>query len=909
MHDLFPATRRGLLKASAALALPAAGFPLRGGATPRADPGPRERLSINQGWRFRKGDPDGAPPLLYDVRAELPDALAEDLAHSPVRLAADTPADAVLLKPYLLPCANRFIGDSANRHQRPVGNPGGDLPYVQPGFDDSGWQAVDLPHDWAIAGPFLAEGPYGGMGRLESWGVGWYRRRLDLPASDAGRSVFLDVDGAMAYATVWLNGRLVGGWPYGWNSWRLDLTPYLKPGGDNVLTIRLHNPPDSCRWYPGAGLYRNVWLTKADPVHVAHWGTQITTPKVARAAAAVEIAVAVDNDTASPATIHAVTEIAALDESGTPDAPIARIDHGVAIIPGHGTARLAHSTTIANPRLWGPPPTQQPNRYLAVTTLSRDDEVIDRYTTPFGIRSLRFDPGHGLHVNDELIPLRGVDRHGDFGALGTAFNESVARRQLAELHEMGCNALRMSHNPPAPEFLDLCDEMGFLVLDEVFDCWEIKKTPLDFHLIFPDWHEADLRAMLRRDRNHPSIFLWSIGNEVLEQQTGEEGAAIGRRLVAIVHEEDPTRPATSAMNSARPDQPLPGVVDVIGLNYQGIGVRTIPGRFAPFHQAFPGKMILSTESAAALSSRGAYQFPVSGAVSAPVRPGVGGDPATRQVSAYEIYAADFGTSADEVFSQEDQHPFVAGEFVWSGWDYLGEPTPYYSSRSSYFGIIDLAGFRKDRFYLYQSRWRPDLPMVHVLPHWTWPGREGQVTPVHAFTSGDEAELFVNGKSQGRQKRAPFQYRFRWDYVIYEPGEIEVVAYKAGKPWASGTARTAGAPVRLVAEADRRRIAADGRDLAFVSVHAVDSAGNTVPTANGIVTFEIVGVGDIAATDNGDPTNLVSFASPRRALFNGRALTIVRGRRSASGRVTVRASAAGLAHGEIVLMTDHRRPSA
>jgi len=901
MHDLFPATRRGLLKASAAIALPAAGFPLSAEATPHVDLRPRERLSINRGWRFRRGDPDGAQPLLYDVRADLPDARVDDIAQSPMRLAGDVSPNAVLLRPYLLPCANPFIKDESKHHQRPAGNPGGGIAFVQPDFDDSEWRTVDLPHDWAIAGPFIAEGPYGGMGRLKSWGVGWYRRRLDISASDAGRSVFLDVDGAMAYAAVWLNGQLVGGWPYGWNSWRLDLTPHLEPGGDNVLAIRLDNPPDSCRWYPGAGLYRNVWLSKTNSVHVAHWGTQITTPKVTKAAATVEVSVTVDNDAASPATVYAVTDIAAIDGDGIPGATIARIDHGAATIPARGMGRLVHSTTLANPRLWGPPPTQQPHRYVAVTTLSRDGRVIDRYVTPFGIRSLRFDPDRGVFVNDELIPLRGVDRHGDFGALGTAFSESAARRQLAELRDMGCNALRMSHNPPAPEFLDLCDEMGFLVLDEVFDCWEIKKTPLDFHLIFPDWHEADLRAMLRRDRNHPSIFLWSIGNEVLEQQTGDEGAAIGRRLVAIVHEEDPTRPATSAMNSARPDQQLPGVVGVIGLNYQGIGVRTIPGRFAPFHKAFPDKVILSTESAAALSSRDVYQFPVSGAVSAPVRPGVGGDPATHQVSAYELYAADFGTSADEVFSQEDQHPFVAGEFVWSGWDYLGEPTPYYSSRSSYFGIIDLAGFRKDRFYLYQSRWRPDLAMVHVLPHWTWPGREGQVTPVHAFTSGDEAELFLNGKSQGRLKRAPFQYRFRWDYVIYEPGEIKVVACKAGKPWATETVRTAGAPVRLVAEANRRRIDADGRDLAFVSVYAVDSAGNMVPTAADVVTFTIMGAGEIVATDNGDPTDLTAFGSPRRALFGGRALAIVRARRSKPGRVVIRARAAGLADSEILLI--------
>lgn len=901
MNDFFPATRRGLLKASAALALPAAGFSLSAaGATKDTPLAPRERLSINHGWRFRKDDPDGGATLLYDVRDVLPGARSEDLKHSPIRLAADVSADAVLLKPHLLPCANQFIGNAADRHRRPAGNPGGDLPFVQPGFDDGGWQAVDLPHDWAIAGPFLEKGPYGGMGRLPSWGVGWYRRRLDITASDAGRSIFLDIDGAMAYAAVWLNGQFVGGWPYGWNSWRVDLTPYLDPGGDNVAAIRLHNPPDSCRWYPGAGLYRNVWLTKVDRVHVGQWGTQLTTPRVSEATATVALTVTVDNLSAATASVHAVTEIAPIEGGGGSGNVVARIDHGTANVAPNGSVRLSGSTIIAKPRLWGPPPTQQPNRYCAITTISRDGEVVDRYATPFGIRAVRFEADRGIFINDELVPLRGVDRHGDFGALGTAYNDGAARRQLGELREMGCNALRMSHNPPAPEFLDLCDELGFLVLDEIFDCWEIRKTPLDFHLIFSEWHEADLRAMLRRDRNHPSIFLWSIGNEVLEQQSGEAGAAIARRLVAIVREEDAVRPVTSAMNSAKPDQPMPGAIDVIGLNYQGIGVRTIPGQFAPFHEKFPNKVIFSTESAAALSSRGAYQFPVSGAVSAPVRPGVGGDPETRQVSAYELYAADFGTSADEVFSQEDQHPFVAGEFVWTGWDYLGEPTPYYSSRSSYFGIIDLAGFRKDRFYLYQARWRPDLAMVHILPHWTWPGREGQVTPVHVFTAGDEVELFVNGKSQGRRKRAPFQYRFRWDYVTYQPGELKAVAYKDGKIWATETVRTAGLPVRLTAVADRSRIVVDDTDLAFVSVCAVDGDGTMVPTATNVVHFHVTGPGDLIATDNGDPTDFTAFSSVRRALFAGRALAIVRAKPDGIGNLRITAQADGLANGGAII---------
>jgi beta-galactosidase len=432
-----------------------------------------------------------------------------------------------------------------------------------------------------------------------------------------------------------------------------------------------------------------------------------------------------------------------------------------------------------------------------------------------------------------------------------------------------------------------------LVVDEVFDSWERKKTPLDFHLIFPDWHEQDLRSMLRRDRNHPSIIMWSVGNEVGEQYTGEPGANIGKRLVQITREEDGSRPATNAMNWAKADMPLPAAMDVISLNYQGTGIRTLPGQFPAFREKFPNKVILHSESAAAVSSRGEYQFPVPGVTSAAVRPGAGGDPKTQQVSAYELFAADFGSSADRAFAALDQNPYTAGEFVWTGWDYIGEPTPYYGARSSYFGMIDLAGFRKDRFYLYQSRWRPDLPMVHILPHWTWPDRVGEVTPVHVFTSGDEAELFVNGKSQGRLKKAPYAYRLRWDYVNYEPGEIAVVAYKNGKEWARSSVRTAGEAVALQASADRSAIDADGRDLSFISVRIVDKDGLLSPRARQRVRFTVEGPGELVATDNGDATSFESFQSPERAAFNGMVLAIVRTRPGAAAPITVRASAEGL----------------
>jgi beta-galactosidase len=861
-----------------------------------AQPAGRERISIDGGWRFLKGEPEGSGAGLdYDVRPKVVRSADGKVADAPPEAAEQVAAAGRrVLKPWILPSGNAFIRDLARRHVRPAGDPGSDHPHVQAGFDDGGWQAVTLPHDWAIAGPFLETGPYGGMGRLPSWGIGWYRRKLDIAAADVGKSIFLDVDGAMSYATVWLNGRLVGGWPYGYNSWRLDLTPHVRPGGVNQLAIRLDNPAESARWYPGGGLYRSVWLTKTAPVHIGQWGTVVTTPEIAPERATVEVTTTLDNDATAPAAVEVATAIYALDANGRRAArPVASTPRAPLQIPAKASATARGRAVVANPRLWGPLPTQTPNRYMAVTTVTRAGRMIDRYETPFGIRGIAFDPDKGLIVNGEHVPFRGVNNHHDLGALGAAFNVRAAERQLEILRGMGTNAIRMSHNPPDPQLLDLADRMGFLVIDEVFDSWERKKTPLDFHLIFPDWHEQDLRAMLRRDRNHPSIVLWSVGNEVGEQYTGEEGAAIGRKLVQIVREEDPTRLATSAMNFAKADMPLPGVVDVLNLNYQGHGIRSRPSEYDGFRKAFPDKAILHSESASALSSRGEFLFPVPGTISGPVRPGVGGDPKTRQVSAYELFAADFGSSPDRVFALDDQHPYNGGEFVWSGFDYLGEPTPYYDARSSYSGIIDLAGFPKDRFYLYQARWRPDLKFAHILPHWTWPGREGEVTPVHVFTSADEAELFVNGKSQGRRTRAPYEYRFRWDYVTYEPGEIRVVTWKNGKEWATATRRTTGAPARLKLEADRTAIAADGRDLSFVTASIVDKDGAIAPRANDRLRFTVTGPAEIVATDNGDPTSFVPFPSPERPAFNGLALAIVRAKPGTSGSITLRVEGDGL----------------
>ncbi|HTQ51916.1 MAG TPA: beta-galactosidase GalB [Candidatus Acidoferrales bacterium] len=876
----------------------------------------REKISIDDGWRFIKGDPTNcAVSLLYDIRRTQAlhrfDAEADgNPALGQSSTLAESTNPTAVIKQWILPTGNEFIKDPSQRFVRPDGNLGNGVAYVLPDFDDRSWQRVNLPHDWAIAGPFTHSGG-GGMGRLPTAGVGWYRKQLDIPAADTGKMIYLDVDGAMSYAVVWLNGRLVGGWPYGYASWRVDLTPYVNPGGTNELAIRLDNPPDSSRWYPGAGIYRNVWLVKTAPVHVGHWGTYITTPMVSSSSATVDLKVTVDNDLKQDAKVSVSTLIFPLNADGEQTgAAVAEMATLTLSIPAGSSAVAAGATTVADPKLWGPPPQQHPNRYVAITTLKQGDKVVDVYETPFGIRAIRFDPSEGFFINGEHIPLNGVCDHHDLGALGAAVNYRALQRQLEMLSDMGCNAIRTSHNPPAPELLELADNMGFLVMDEMFDCWQRDKTPNDYHLLFDDWHEPDLRAQIRRDRNSPSVIMWSIGNEVGEQFTGTNGAALARQLCHLVHDEDPTRPTTSAMNWSRPTDPLPRVLDIIGLNYQGAGIRGASGKYPAFHQQFPDKFIFGSETADAMSSRGVYVFPVTTNNSAAVGPNSGEDRMHHQVSAYELYAAPFGSSADKVFASQEKNPYVGGEFVWTGWDYLGEPTPFDSSRSSYSGIMDLAGFKKDRFYLYQAHWRPDYPMAHILPHWTWPERIGQVTPVHVFTSGDEGELFLNGKSLGRKAKGPYEYRLRWDDVVYEPGTLKVVAYKDGKVWATDEVKTAGAPAALKLAPDRSTIGADGKDLSFITVTVTDLHGLMAPRADNRIHFQIAGPGEIVATDNGDPTDFESFPSHDRQAFNGLCLVIIRGRPGQPGTIHLTAKADGLKLGTVsikMIPATHSRP--
>lgn len=841
---------------------------------------PRTRSSVNTGWRFTKNDPEGTPDLSYNATRQ-----------------------------WVLPTGNPFLA-LEERAARPESTLGDGVAYIAADFDDSAWEAVDLPHDSAIAGPYT-DSVSSSMGRLPSPGVTWYRKRLMIPASDGAQSVFLDIDGAMQYSLVWVNGEFVGGWPYGYSSYRLDLTHVVNAGEENVIAIRLATPTPananwdsgSSRWYPGAGIYRNVWLNTTSPVHVGHWGTFVTTPQVSSGEASVNIDVTVDNDSDAEVWVSISTEIYELDATGQRGAsPVASLAAAELSIPARSNAVAATGGSIANPKLWGVPPSQTPNMYLAVTTLRQGNTAVDVYHTKFGVRSIQFD-GEGFRLNGELLKMNGVCLHHDLGALGAATNTRARQRQLEIMQEMGGNAIRTAHNPFEPEFYDLADRMGFLVMDEAFDVWDTGKAQLDHHAFFEDWYRQDLRALIRRDRNHPSVVMWSIGNEIPEQQEAS-GTARAQELTEICHAEDPTRPTVSGMNRAEPDDAFSGPIDTIGLNYQGTGVRDLGAQYPTYHAAFPDKFIVGTETTSTFSTRGTYLFPVTSSRGTPATGSSGVDAQAGIISSYDLYHADWSYSPDEEFESQDKWPYVGGEFVWTGFDYLGEPTPLDAvARSSYFGIVDLAGLKKDRFYLYQAYWRPDFPLAHILPHWTWPGREGEVTPVHVYTSGDSAELFVNDVSQGQKSKAEYEYRLRWDDVVYQPGSLRVVAYKGDAEWATVSVETAGSPAKLALTADRDAIAADGVDLSFVTLRVLDASDRFVPHATPTITFAISGPAEIVATDNGDPTDRQVFSSPERRAFSGMALAIVRALPNQSGEVTLTASASGLAPASLTIQTN------
>ena len=787
-------------------------------------------------------------------------------------------------------------------------------------------KTLDLPHDWGVEGTFKQEYP-GESGKLAWWGKASYTKTLELTAEDLQKDIDLEIDGAMSHATVTVNGMDLGGWPYGYASFAIRLNPALKPGA-NEIRVDIDNPEESSRWYPGGGIYRNVWLTKTEKTSVAHWGTYVTTDiknvrKLEKSTfwfaenspskkftADAEVRLDVTLKHAGEPVVGVISTRIIRREKQRTGGSVDRI-----LAETRSVERLEDGRTytqtfeVEQVSLWDP---EYPQMYIARTVVEPMDGPKDVYETPFAFRQAEWK-ADGFYLNGEKTFLKGVCLHHDAGALGAVWNDDAWVRRFRKLREMGCNAIRTSHNPPAPELLDLCDRMGFLVLDELTDTWTVPKKKHGYAELFDEWVEKDLVAMIHRDRNHPSVIAWSIGNEC-----GEQGDStkwwIPEKLTDICHREDPTRPTTAGNdNPWAASQGYAETIDVYGFNYK-------PHLYAEFVKNHPGQPVYGSETASCISTRGYYLFPVA------EEKGKGWTlDAPFQVSSYDLYAPGWASKPDYEWEFEDMVPECAGEFVWTGYDYLGEPTPFnmdpsvltnfhteeekeafkkmvagwgqtiadvpLPSRSSYFGIMDLAGFPKDRFWLYQARWRPEKPLVHILPHWTWPGREGQVTPVHVYTTGDSAELLINGKSQGIKKKEG--YRIRWDEVVYEPGTVKVIAYKDGKPWAEAEMKTAGKPASASLEVDYA-----GEDLTFVTARILDGAEVEVPQAHNHLSFSISGPGEILATDAGDPTSHAPFQSPETDAFNGLASVIVR--RTGPGEIILSVSSPGLKGRKITL---------
>ncbi|TWT40634.1 glycoside hydrolase family 2 TIM barrel-domain containing protein [Botrimarina hoheduenensis] len=765
-------------------------------------------------------------------------------------------------------------------------------------YDAGDWRRVTLPHDWAIEGPF--DPKYNARtGGLPVHGTGWYRKAFPTPAGDAGQRVAIAFDGAMYDAHVWVNGQFVGNRPYGYIGFELDVTDALRrDGGDNLVAVRLQPKHLASRWYPGAGLYRNVWLNVRPAVHVPQWGVAITTPSVTDDLASVATATEVANHRGDAIDVRVRQTVLSSDGE-----PLTTNTQPLEIAAGE-TAEVRQRLAIEEPSRWD---VESPYLYRLKTEVLSGELVIDSMTSRFGVRTVEFGSEFGFKLNGRPLRMQGVCLHHDLGPLGAAVNRRATERQLEIMKAMGVNAIRTSHNPPSPEQLELCDELGLLVLDEAFDCWRKPKVPNGYNVFFDEWHERDLRDMIRRDRNHPSVVLWSIGNEILEQWT-KDGWKLARQLTAICHDEDPSRLVTAGFNGYPQsyDNKLAHEIDVVGLNYKPMFYPDAIGRE-------PGFVIYGSETSSCVSSRGVYHLPIEAYETHP----------SLQVTSYDLIGPKWAYPPDIEFQQLDSHPSVFGEFVWTGFDYLGEPTPYsgrdnetdgywnkhWPARSSYFGCVDLCGLPKDRFYLYQSQWT-EAPMAHLAPHWNWEDRAGEPIPVYCYTNGDEAELFLNGRLLGRLTkgvdRTPVKvdcynwpggdlesrFRLRWD-VPYEPGELRVVAYRGGEAVAEDVVHTAGPPAALVLKADRASLTGSD-DLSFVTFQIIDAEGNVCPEAANRVDFTVEGPGRVVAVGNGDATSMAPFQATTRKAFSGMGMAIVGPAEEGSGAFTLQAVSEGLA---------------
>jgi beta-galactosidase len=755
-------------------------------------------------------------------------------------------------------------------------------------LDDAGWRQLNLPHDWSIEGEFSPTAPAGTGGGALPGGIGWYRKTFTIPASAKGKLIFIEFDGVYRNSEVWINGHYLGKRPYGYSTFEYELTPHLVYGKPNVIAVKVDNSqqPNS-RWYSGSGIYRNVWLTTLEPVHVEHWGTFVTTPEVSEQSATVLVKTKVINGSNSAAPADLTTIV--YDGRGKEVARV--IDRGVA--QKGQRAEVGQTLKVSAPMLWSD---ESPYLYKVISQLTQGGKLVDRYETPLGIRTFRFDVDKGFFLNGKPVKIRGVCNHHDLGSLGAAVNTRAIERQLEMLKAMGVNGLRTSHNPPAPELLDLADKMGFIVMDEAFDVWKIQKTKFDYHLDWDEWHKRDLEDMVLRDRNHPSIFIWSIGNEVMEQwNKNPAGGTISRELVAIVRNLDRTRPITSATNGVSRDNKviMEGDLDLVGTNYHH-------AELPEFAKMFPGRPIIGAETNSSVHTRGSYTMPSDEIRRWPrkeediLKLGP-----TYECSAYDNSTAPWGSAHEEHWKLVKTRDWFSGMFIWTGWDYLGEPTPFpWPAVSSYFGIIDLAGFPKDAYYFYQSEWT-SKPMLHLFPHWNWkPGEKVDV--VAYYNNADEVELFLNGRSLGTKRKQGDDLHVFWR-VAFEPGMIQALSRKNGRIYMASARQTAGAPARIVLHPDRRTIKADGSDLSFVTVSVQDKNGIVVPSADNLIKFEISGPGSIVGVDNGNQISHESFKANQRKAFHGMALVVVQSKQK-RGRIVLKATADNLAPWSVVINT-------
>ena len=733
-------------------------------------------------------------------------------------------------------------------------------------FDDSSWTAVDVPHDWSISLPFNQSSEAGAGGGYLDGGLGWYRKSFTLPASGPGQRVIVQFDGVYMDSTVWLNGTQICARPYGYSSFECDFTSSAKAGGANVLAVKVNNQQPSSRWYSGSGIYRHVWLKTVNPIRVAYTGTRVTTPQVSAASASVDIAVTIKNDAASDQSVTVASSVR--DAAGT---EVGHASSAPTSVTAGKSADVTHTVTVAHPKMWSP---SSPTLYSVVTTVSVGGAVVDTYTTPFGIRSFAFDASTGFSLNGTKMKLNGVCMHHDLGSLGAAVNYRAIEKRLQLLKDMGVNAIRTSHNPPAPELLDIADRLGFLVMDEAFDCWYNGKNTYDYGRFFRQWANTDITDMVARDLNHPGIIIWSIANEVGETSDSTTVA----QLMNAIKTKDTTRPIGQALAAWAPaDTPAVGLEDVVGINYA-------PDRYDSIHTAHPSWKMFGSETSSALRSRGIYN----------------GN--NNQCSSYDDEAAGWGQTAEASWANVNTRAWIAGEFIWTGVDYIGEPTPYtWPSKSSYFGAIDTADFPKDVFFFYQSKWNASGPtMVHVVPmDWTnW--TPGQSVKVMVYTNADSVELFLNGKSQGSRTMDAATGHLQWS-VPFATGTLEARATKGGTVVASDRVQTAGAPASLALTADRSTIAADGRDLSYVEVDVVDAQGVLVPQASNTIQFTTDGPGTIVGVDNGNSTSHEPYKGQSRSAFSGKDLVIIRAT-TTPGTVTLKATSGTLTGGSAVIVT-------